>query len=243
MHDQHHTPNQPKIKIPPPPVSTSFLTTLLGVLHYLQGMECYHKGVPCGAIECYMCKHYPIDGDIKSQITCAINQALRFGFIQQRKDYRYTLVHAVAGIYFAKRDEEKQQELCYARHLFETVWRRCPASPPECPESCVAPAKRRRRKPPCRPILSSGGSITTSESGSSGSRSRHRQKKKKKVKKKRKKDCKRRTKKCRPRRNKRSTSSCEVKRKSIRGRKCSYERIRRKSGGCSCKLPRSLRRY
>lgn len=228
MHDQHES----KRKIPPPPQSSSFLTTFLGVIHYLQGIECFHNGVPSGAIESYMCKNYPVDGDIKSQITCAINQALRFGFIQQRNNCRYSLINAVAGIYLSREEVEKQQELCHARHLFQSIWKNCSEPPNECVTNrCMSPPGRKRNR---------SKSSCESNCGSKRNRCSSRQKKT------RKKRC-ARTKKCEKRTKKNRThcgsSSCKMQRKSTRASKCPYERIRGKRGVCDCSCEKSFQRF
>lgn len=171
-----------KVSPPPPPQSTSFVATLLGVIHHMQGMECYHSGVPAGAVECYMCKHYQVDGDIKSQITCAINLALRFGFLQE-KQCRYRLVHALASIYMARGIQEKHEEQSYAQYLFKTVYKGCPPCPPICEDSCRLLIRRKRsRSSPCH-------SYSRKSSRSSGCRPRPSKKCKKKPQKKTKRSC------------------------------------------------------
>lgn len=144
-------PDEDDRRVPPPPKSSSFLRNFLTAVHYLQAIEGYTNGVSTSDIECYMCRHYPMDGDIRSQVTWAINQAISYGFLQE-KNSSFFLMYAMAKIYLTPQEREKQQEMSYAKRLFRSRWRCCCRPPPskrmkpctiiepiECPKKRCAP--------------------------------------------------------------------------------------------------------
>lgn len=128
-------------KIQPPPKSNSFFSNVLTAVHYLQGMECNHNGVTTDCIECYMVKHFPLDGDIRSQIVCAVNQAVRYGFLQERRKQKYFMHNAMAKIYLTEGEKERRQEFGYAKNLFISTWESCSLLPPSTcyPFTCLTP--------------------------------------------------------------------------------------------------------
>lgn len=128
--------------IPPPAKSNSFFRNFLETVHYLQKVEGF-RGVSAPDIECFMCRHYPVDGDIKSQVKWATNTAISCGFLQEQ-DCKFHLIYAMARIYLAMEEKEKAKEICYAKHLFKSTWKCCGCCPPppKCPLPCPMP-------PPC----------------------------------------------------------------------------------------------
>lgn len=208
--------HEPSEKDSPYPKSNSFFRNFLTAVHCLQRVEGLEGGVSTEDIVCYMLRNYSVDGDIHSQITWAANQGVCCGFLQER-ECRYFLIHAMAKIYLASGDGEKQQQVCYAKHLFKSSWKCCvnrPRTPICCPQPiCPAPkcpplpvTYTRNCPPPCPKKRCKTSSDCDCQSKSS------------------------------KRGNRRSSRSSRQKRHGSKSssRNCAYERSGGKSGVCGC---------
>lgn len=148
MPNQHPGKNEHLARIPPSPKSNSFFRNFLTAIHNLQGIEGFDDGVTIEDIEFYMCRHYPMDGDVTSQLTWASNLAVNYGCLVERH-CRYFLIHAMAKIYLTTEEKDKEREKSYAKRLFRTPWKRCcvvrkPSKQVEttCSQTCPTPKKR-----------------------------------------------------------------------------------------------------
>lgn len=203
--------HEPSEKNSPYPKSNSFFRNFLRSVHCLQKVEGLEGGVSAEDIVCYMVRNYPVDGDINSQITWATKQGVRCGFLQER-DCRYFVIHAMAKIYLAPEDGDKQREVCYAKHLFKSSWKCCvnrPRTPLCCPPpkcSALPVTYTRNCPPPCPKKRCK----TSSEC-----------------------DCQSRSSKCGSRQSARSRGQSRNRSKSSSGC-CAYERAGGKSGVCGC---------